>query len=784
MSMKSQYRTFVNKQMYTRPMVCLVITLILSCMTGCGVRLRRSSHDYIEDAKRFASESRLRDATHSLRKAIQQDPRSFQAHLLLARLESKVGNSLRAAAAYRGAVQLAPSAGPVHAEAAANLLRVYLEDGRHPQSLRREIEGLLPLLEKSGQHAESDRIHGYLALSSRDTSLARTHFKAALDKRPEDAEIALALVNTLSSLREFRQAEEVAVSAIAKNPKNGGLYDGLYLLYLTMNRTADAEKLVTSRLRSNPGDGYAVMHAALHHHRQGRLSQAAGVIDEFLAEPRYEHRFLVASAYFERVGDFPTAVTLLRKGIEAVPQQGFQHRQHAVQVLIKMGKRDEALRLVDELLQKHGENRDIQALKAVLQLERGRPDDLESAFTTLRHLTRKEPDNVQWRYQLGRALVSRGQRDLANSEWREVLKEDPRFLEARLGLAELALADGRPKETLQHAAQVLSFDASNERAKVLRAAALVMSGTPAEARRELEVYLRFHPGSRDLELQLGLALLAERQYPKAEAVFRRHQQSDDPDIRPLRGLAEIHLARKQFDDAIKLLNSYLADGDKPEIRSLLAGVAMSAGRPEVAVEQYQALLVKQPSSAELHVRLGESLFRAGQLDHAAAEFRRASSLASSNPQPDLLLGWVLGKANKKEEAAAAYLNALKKSPTNPVALTNLSEHYTDIGNVNEALRLAQLALQQAPEDPRVAETLGKVYLKREEAGVAKSIFSRLVNKYPDAVEFRTLLGQSQLETGDHAAARVTLTTALEQAQPETRQKIEQLMARLPQHYSR
>src|SRR5271170_8411941 len=82
-------------------------------------------------------------------------------------------------------------------------------------------------------------------------------------------------------------------------------------------------------------------------------------------------------------------------------------------------------------------------------------------------------------------------------------------------------------------------------------------------------------------------------------------------------------------------------------------------------------------------------------------------------------------------------------------------------SLDEAVKLAHKAVSKAPDNPAYLDTLGYVYLKRDQDDDALDIFNKLIRKYPDdpACAFHT--GMAWYQKGDRARARVLLSHALE-----------------------
>jgi Flp pilus assembly protein TadD len=80
--------------------------------------------------------------------------------------------------------------------------------------------------------------------------------------------------------------------------------------------------------------------------------------------------------------------------------------------------------------------------------------------------------------------------------------------------------------------------------------------------------------------------------------------------------------------------------------------------------------------------------------------------------------------------------------------------------LDEALNLAQRAVQRVPGQPEFSDTIGYVYLKKKMLDSAVRSFDGLVQKYPGNPTYRYHLGMALLATGDKAGARKALEAAL------------------------
>ncbi|MGQ9904074.1 MAG: tetratricopeptide repeat protein [Anaerolineae bacterium] len=126
--------------------------------------------------------------------------------------------------------------------------------------------------------------------------------------------------------------------------------------------------------------------------------------------------------------------------------------------------------------------------------------------------------------------------------------------------------------------------------------------------------------------------------------------------------------------------------------------ALNAGQMEAALQQAQAAVAADSSSAEAHYLLGNVYNQLATI--ALDEQSRRDNLS---------------------KAVDAYLTAIKLDPGNDAAHTNLATVYYQNGQFDEAQKYVELALKLNPRDATSHYVLGTILLQRDPA------------KYPDAL---------------------------------------------------
>ena len=127
-------------------------------------------------------------------------------------------------------------------------------------------------------------------------------------------------------------------------------------------------------------------------------------------------------------------------------------------------------------------------------------------------------------------------------------------------------------------------------------------------------------------------------------------------------------------------------------------IYLSGKQQQKAIDQYMAILEKNPNQAGPHMLLGTIYDMQKQFDMSEKHYRAALEI---NPQ-------FAPAANN-----LAYLLSSRE------------------GDIDEALKFAQVAKEKLPDDPSVMDTLGWIYYKKGLYGNAVQEFSDSLEKLPE-----------------------------------------------------
>ena len=737
-----------------------------------------SKQSYVKKGNDLYSAGKYADASLNYRKAIQKDPLFGEAYYRLGLAAMKENQTREAYDALYRAVQLMPNNVDAMERLADVSLSSYLADPSHPQALYQQITQLSnDLLAKNPNSYEGVMLKGYLAGSDRKAKDAIALIRKALQINSGDPGVTTELVRLLIQDGQTQEAERIGKDLTdVKKVAYGPIYDLMFSFY-GANRPAEAENVLKAKVNNNPKEADYVVQLARYYARGQKPAEMKAALDRLLNDPKNfpQARLWVGDFYLGR-RDYPAAIRYYQDGVQNEPKNKLTYQKKMLIALLAEGKRDDALQLADSILKDNPKDDDTLRLRADVQLDSAKPENVEAALQTFQALSAKQPNDPVLRFRVGRAYQAKGDLDAALLQFQEAVKRRKDFLAARYEIIDIDLNQGRPSEALQEANDILANRPNDPRARLLRARCLAATKQYGPAKAGLERLAKESPKDVEPRLQLGLIALKQSQYKEATDIFNGLRETGD--ARVFLALATTYSSQKQYDKAIQALNEGLQKTpDSLAIIGQLASTQALARNYDLAIMNFQKVIAGDPKSLSARVYLGDVYELRGDHANAVVAYQQAYQLAPANTLVALTLADALARAGHVPEARRQYESIVKAHPENATALNNLAYLLADTGgDLEEALTLAHRAVKAAPGQDDYADTVGYIYLKKGQRESAVQAFGNLVHKNPHVALFHYHLAMALFEQGDKEGARKELAAALvEHPAPQDEARIRELL---------
>lgn len=170
------------------------------------------------------------------------------------------------------------------------------------------------------------------------------------------------------------------------------------------------------------------------------------------------------------------------------------------------------------------------------------------------------------------------------------------------------------------------------------------------------------------------------------AVFGRAPSREEIDVLAFRMQASKEEEEREPGVAAAMLSEMLEDGERGALElKLRACEASNRGDRVAAIDLLRAAVLKDPTNAEIHFRLGCGLWQVGDVTTGLSELEIAVQLDPAWDRPRVEIAIVLLNEGRDEAARAKLLAANVACPRTPWVLLHLGYVHERLGETKEAI---------------------------------------------------------------------------------------------------
>jgi tetratricopeptide (TPR) repeat protein len=309
----------------------------------------------------------------------------------------------------------------------------------------------------------------------------------------------------------------------------------------------------------------------------------------------------------------------------------------------------------------------------------------------------------------------------------DITKKAPDFLPAWNYLAQMAFDDGRTNDCASLLQTLLTRDSRNFEALTLNARLKLAQGEAVKAIAELEKLNSWYPGVAQVQYQLGLAHLLNKDSSKAIASLKNAIEIDPTAEKPLLLLAELQLGRGDSASAISALEAFLR----------LA-----------------------PDHRGAQFLLGRAYGMQGKLENALAVYRGMLKSGATNVEVSYMTAVTLRQQSKNAEARALFEKVLQVKPDHLMALNQVIELDLQEKKADVALQRIQAEVTRNPKVAELTFLLARVCAARKETNQMESALLKTIELAPKTRLPYLLLARFYVESKRQPSALEKLDQAL------------------------
>jgi len=553
-----------------------------------------------------ATLSRLGDkqtAIKQLRSLVSEQPSLLDARLAIVRLLLELNNPNEAIEHTRTAIQLAPDSLNAHLLDTQAQIQLLLQNQTEDDAGWLKIEERLALLRKASDALPVKLLQLNLEIQRSRFATAQRLLADIKSNHPSSEDVLLAEAKLLIAQDKNDQAIQKLYDALNVFPKSARTVEMLAGLLEAQGSAEQCEKILldaSSRINQPDAARNLTLLLAGFYNRSGRQEKRYQLLNTFAEE-------------------FPNDVVIKRELLKC-------------DYIINDPTR--AQKLVDEIKAAEGpDGWQWRYEQAKLWYPR---DDFKDRFTQIITLLQENlsanPDDQASRTLLAAAYERAGQLQLAISTWRQALNRSPKDIRI---IVPTVSALYKAKEYDQ-ADQILQQTA-NERLlhpelRKLEFQSYLRRGRLNSAADILEEMLANDPNDQSIRLALALIKIKQNNFTEADELLDK-LKADEPNSLPVT-VAQIELNSRQGKsaEALLLCDELVNETNSISAYILRARTLAALNQTDRTMEDLNHAVKLQPENADAWVARSDFYRSRGSFVDAAADIRKAISLAPANLQ--------------------------------------------------------------------------------------------------------------------------------------------------------
>lgn len=732
------------------PLATLLLVLSLSgTLVGCDATARITEQEHIQRAKDYEDQGNLRGSIVELKNAIQKNPDSPQARLLLGQVYLKAGFGADAEKEFTRAERLGVNRESIKPQLGDALLlmgeykRVLDEINPGEQTSKTNLARIYQIradaLLRRGQRQDAcnlyqqslelDNTHPptywgltQCAVAAQDMAKARTWLDAALALNGRQA-TTWVFIGDLEQLNGNRPAALTAYSNALKD--ESGHADALKsraALYMALGdldaAQADINKIVQLAPKSLSAH---YLRALLDFERKKFPAARAGLQEVFKISSSHLPSILLAGATDYALGSYGQAETHLVRYLASFPNHAYGRRLLAA-THIKQGQADRALDTLAPLLSPG--TRDAQALVLAGDAYRIKREPVKEA-EYLARAAAIDPDNAGIQAQLGFSHLTAGDSQLAIAELSRAASLSPDQPQADVMLV-MAHLERKEYDQALIAIEALEKKLQNSAAThTMRGNALFGKNDSAGARKSFEHALSIDPGFFPAVASLAELDVRDKNPQAAQKRYERVLSQDKNNLPAMMALAELAATGKREKEYVNWLErAAKAHPTAIAPRAALVRHLLAQQEHQKALALANEVAREHPDNPAAFDLLGSVHVNMKNHTGALSTYTKLAQLAPTSPDAQLRLAVTQVANNRLADARATVHKALKLQPDHEPSLDVLIQLEMLDNQPAKALQIARQVQADQPQSPFGHEREGDIHLSQKRYAMAARAYEQ------------------------------------------------------------
>lgn len=392
--------------------------------------------------------------------------------------------------------------------------------------------------------------------------------------------------------------------------------------------------------------------------------------------------------------------------------------------------------------------------------------DYNLAAKIYKNLILEEPENIDYKMQLGNLYVKAGKDDQALTLFKQVEKADDENLDVLVAISGVYRRQKRYEESVAFLEQALVICESNPKSRAKISYNLGFTyrqmGNYEEAIKCFEEVVDENPSDVLANNHLGAIYALQGNHGKAIEAYNRGLKYD-----PNHPILQFNIAK-----------SYAEIGETVKAQSCFEGALRAKPGWTEAIEAYADLLLGEnkvaeadtvvsqalelyPDDVKMHTAKGNVYNRQSIFDHAETEFKKALDVDENYKNALTGLATSLEKQEKYDEAVETISKVEKLNPTDVRIMKQAAHIHLSADKLESAYERIVKLQKLIKNDVQIVNLLGQYYICKDDPKKAEECFANIKKLNPDYNEVYRDWAERFIQKGDDKKAEPYLHAAIQ-----------------------
>lgn len=565
-----------------------------------------------------------------------------------------------------------------------------------PAGVNEVVTDLIEILEGSGLSAEKGEVKKPAKeerelIEAIDSKVMEIEMRLRGEIRPP--KLYMLMGHTYFNIGELPRAERFYEKCASQDPQGLEFLMKVAEAYISRKETDRAMGAVEKVLTRSPRHSEALYLKSQLLKDKGNLNDALRFVTEALKSDKTNERAWVLRAeIYNLLGDTQKCLDSLNAGIASIPSS-ISLLEKKGELLIRMGRGEEAIAMVKDALRSSGTNPNLHALLGKTLMATG---DLKSAERAFDRALELDEECVSALIGMGSLLGMQGEYETAHEYLDAALEIDAKNADAHIAKSIIYAKQGNLKQALEHADHAISIHPESVDVWSAKGDLLASHGLYSEA---MEIYTKILQMSRDnagVLHKLGVTYMNLKKMNEAIAAFKRVIEVSKGYAPVYLDLGKALLELGHINEAVRVFRVYadLRPGDSESILQI-ANLLKEKGRGKEAMEFFDRLEGKGEISVEVLRTKFETAKSEGDW-RSAIDILKKILTREKNAAYLVELGNALFQIKNTRDAILPLEEAIELDEKNPDAWLLLGRCYFAEGNDSDALEAVDVSISLKP----------------------------------------------------------------------------------------